>query len=405
MAAVEIPPGHLGNLNAQQTECLEQFRSRLPANAPPNVDDYTCLRFLRARKFDVNRALELYSKQLSIREAYKLDTLLEQAPQSLLKMYGMLAPHSFHNFDKLGRPCYIQKLGAIQLELLASSVTVEQVLIAHAYDMEFNMQRAREQTERLGRRIETVVNILDCEGLSMKHRDFLKYLKAISKFDEDAYPETLGRTYIINTPWIFPALWKIIKAFLDPVVAAKVVVLRDDYKETLLQNFDADCLPAEYGGACRCRGGCVALYDDATIRRCFAEYEASLGMVEANIGAGRKHQVEFKTDPSFAKGTKFSWYFRSKDYDVGFSAHWLAENKEDVLVPVFAYQKCDSHVTPQSGSYIARTPGKLVFIWDNSYSRFRSKTFSYSVQLSEAHSDVVHHVDMSLDEELKQAEE
>ena len=39
-----------------------EFRSELPAGT--EVDDHTCLRFLRSRKFDVEKAADLYSKDI-----------------------------------------------------------------------------------------------------------------------------------------------------------------------------------------------------------------------------------------------------------------------------------------------------------------------------------------------------
>ena len=38
------------------------------------------------------------------------------------------------------------------------------------------------------------------------------------------YPETMLRTYVINAPFIFTALWKIAKNFIHPVTAAKISV-------------------------------------------------------------------------------------------------------------------------------------------------------------------------------------
>ena len=39
---------------------------------------------------------------------------------------------------------------------------------------------------------------------------------------QDIYPERMFKTYVINAPMIFTGMWRIIKSFLDPVVASKV---------------------------------------------------------------------------------------------------------------------------------------------------------------------------------------
>lgn len=39
---------------------------------------------------------------------------------------------------------------------------------------------------------------------------------------EANYPESLGSVLVYHAPWIFSGIWKIIKGWLDPVVASKV---------------------------------------------------------------------------------------------------------------------------------------------------------------------------------------
>lgn len=47
-------------------------------------------------------------------------------------------------------------------------------------------------------------------------------VKFMIKVFEANYPESLGAIVIYKAPWIFQGIWKIIKGWLDPVVAAKV---------------------------------------------------------------------------------------------------------------------------------------------------------------------------------------
>ena len=133
---------------------------------------------MRARKFTVAAAVELYQKQLKIRERLHLDDSLQHPPTKILRLYAMLMPFSFHGFDKLGHPMYIQRTGAAHIDLIGSFVTREQVVLTHAYDMETMCARARAQTQKLGRQMETFVFILDLEGIGMKHFAFIKFLQA-----------------------------------------------------------------------------------------------------------------------------------------------------------------------------------------------------------------------------------
>lgn len=47
-------------------------------------------------------------------------------------------------------------------------------------------------------------------------------MKFMIKCFEANYPESLGSVLVYKAPWIFSGIWKIIKGWLDPVVASKV---------------------------------------------------------------------------------------------------------------------------------------------------------------------------------------
>lgn len=53
---------------------------------------------------------------------------------------------------------------------------------------------------------------------------------------------------MINAPWFFTGIWTMIKPWLDPVTAAKIVIVGSDYLPTLLEYIDISQIPEEYGG-------------------------------------------------------------------------------------------------------------------------------------------------------------
>ncbi|KAF3987497.1 hypothetical protein FT663_03900 [Candidozyma haemuli var. vulneris] len=65
-------------------------------------------------------------------------------------------------------------------------------------------------------------NILfDLTGISLKNID-LAAVKFLAKAFEANYPESLTAIWIHNAPWVFFTVWKLIRGWLDPVVASKV---------------------------------------------------------------------------------------------------------------------------------------------------------------------------------------
>ena len=56
---------------------------------------------------------------------------------------------------------------------------------------------------------------------SMSNMDYTP-VKFMIKCFEANYPESLGSVLVYKAPWIFQGIWKIIKGWLDPVVASKI---------------------------------------------------------------------------------------------------------------------------------------------------------------------------------------
>lgn len=59
---------------------------------------------------------------------------------------------------------------------------------------------------------------------------------------------SLCQHFIINAPFIFSAIWRVVRGWLDPVTAQKIQILGSNYQETLLAEIAPEQLPVEYGG-------------------------------------------------------------------------------------------------------------------------------------------------------------
>ena len=234
-----------------------------------------------------------------------------------MQVLAAIVPESFHKFDRFGMPAYWMKAGRVNPELLLKYVTVDDMVQTHLWGQEYSFARAEEKSRELGRNIDQFVNVVDLQGLTMAHRSCLKYMRTIAALDASVYPESLGKTYIINAPWIFPALWKLIRGSLDPVTADKIVVLGHDYKDVLRERFDPADLPAEYGGSCHCEGGCIPEYTEAQALRVVEEVERKLSLDELTLTAGQQHVVRLDTG---VWGGTVQVYFKSLKSDVGFQA-------------------------------------------------------------------------------------
>lgn len=67
----------------------------------------------------------------------------------------------------------------------------------------------------------TLVQVNPTQPLSIEkiielHMDGLNMLRSLTDMDQKAYPERLGRLYIVNSPYVFVKVYSMIKKWLDP---------------------------------------------------------------------------------------------------------------------------------------------------------------------------------------------
>ncbi|KAL0412473.1 UNVERIFIED_CONTAM: Phosphatidylinositol/phosphatidylcholine transfer protein SFH3 [Sesamum radiatum] len=212
--------------DAEEIQAVDALRQVLILEEllPAKHDDYhMLLRFLRARKFDIEKTKQMWADMIHWRKDFGADTITEdfefKEKEEVLKYY----PQGHHGVDKDGRPIYIEKLAK--------------------------------------KHIDQSTTILDVQGVGLKNfnkaaRDLIQRLQ---KIDGDNYPETLCRMYIINAGSGFRLLWNTVKSFLDPKTTAKIHVLGNKYQSKLLEVIDASELPEFLGGTCTCadKGGCM----------------------------------------------------------------------------------------------------------------------------------------------------
>ncbi|KIJ26775.1 hypothetical protein M422DRAFT_272117 [Sphaerobolus stellatus SS14] len=73
-------PGRLGNLSVPQQHALEKFKKELQDEGswvPDRHDDATLLRFLRARKFDLVKAKEMFAACEKWRQEFGVDDIVQ----------------------------------------------------------------------------------------------------------------------------------------------------------------------------------------------------------------------------------------------------------------------------------------------------------------------------------------
>jgi hypothetical protein len=255
--------GRIGTLTPEQEKALSEFKSQLTARALFNAerhDDHLLCRFLRARKFDLVKTMEMFSNCERWRQEKKVDEIYETFTFDEHAAVQALYPRYYHQTDKLGRPLYIEQLGKLDLEQLFKITTRERLEKFFILEYERVLRlRMPACSEAAGKHVETSFTILDMKNCSVMQAFKIKeLLKLIIDIGQNYYPETMGMTFIINAPWVFDTVWSIVKMWLDEVTVNKIKIFKSgkDYAGALFQLVDPTSVPFTLGGTCKCEGGC-----------------------------------------------------------------------------------------------------------------------------------------------------
>jgi len=387
--------GFFGDLSSSQEAALREMKGLFA-----EIDDHTALRFLRARHFEVKDAANLYRKNVAYRKESGIEKILKsEVPKT--DLYRKFVPHAFHGFDREGRPIYIEKVGLIDYPTAMTLLDDDDFMRHHLYQMEKQIARCAESSARLGKVVDNFCTIVDLTGLNMSHRKALRLIRAVAGHDQDHYPERLGKLYIINAPWIFPTFWRMCRVWLDANTVKKINVLGKNYKKELVKHIDPVHLPEEYGGTCKCPGGCVFVHDISMYKNGASldeELKASNDTQEKTISSRDCFEVKLSCGP---EGGEFSWVFKVQGgRDLLFSVQQLGglldwslsqsslhdlndpkhKEKEKEKKPVYVQEP--EKIQCHKGNFSSAGACTLVFKFDNTHSYFTSKSLKFCLRVA-----------------------
>ncbi|KAI3497996.1 hypothetical protein L1887_33677 [Cichorium endivia] len=95
---------------------------------------------------------------------------------------------------------------------------------------------------------EKLIGVLDLHQICYKNIDARGLITGF-QFLQAYYPERLAKCYILNMPWFFVSIWKMVSRFLEKATLEKVVIVsNEEEKKQFVREVGEEILPEEFGG-------------------------------------------------------------------------------------------------------------------------------------------------------------
>lgn len=203
-------------------------------------------RFIDCEKGNVEKGKKRWLETIAWRRENDMKNILRR-PHPKFHIITKHYPHWFHLKSAKGLPCYYEQPGKINLKALKKEgITMEDLLYHYRFITEFLWVYVNPHEPPQGQGI----TVLDIDGITMTSigGQVLEFIKKASSFTGAHYPERCAHIFILNVPWYFNRIWKMLTTFLDPVTVAKTHLVSSDKERAEMQELIGASQPVMFGG-------------------------------------------------------------------------------------------------------------------------------------------------------------
>ena len=227
---------------------------------PSRYSDIMLNRILDARQRNIEKATVLINEIENWRQTIDIESITGFNREQREYIDNLL-PRYHHKHDKLGRPIYFMEYHNANANLMfgPQGVSKELFIIDNIKRYEANewkMAISYKHNQNSKGQHFLICNLKDARLTQFPQ--VAPLLKQLFDIMLGYYPDSLGCMMIVNAPYVFTFVWKVVSLWFDERTLNKIFILGTDYQSRLHEMVDLDALPIKYGGTCDCAefGGC-----------------------------------------------------------------------------------------------------------------------------------------------------
>ena len=169
-------------------------------------------------------------------EEMRCGALLDAPPPERQRWESLLQAGPI-GFARHGHVVYLERTGAIPTKDLLGEFDEETFLKHLTFSREALRAYTTANCAERKKRLYKAIAVLDLKGFRMEHLKLMDLIKKANAVFAWHYPESIFKFVVINAPFIFSSAWKMAKAFVHPITAAKVHIIGSSEKE-IRRTFD-----------------------------------------------------------------------------------------------------------------------------------------------------------------------
>lgn len=243
-----LKPGEEEKLDSFANQVVDLTTNGLRTDAP------TLLRYLRARKGDLQQAEKLFRAGAEYRSKYDIDAALQT--WNLEAYERCLAPWwlsgGFAGRGLKGEPVAIERLGRCNFPFLVENVDWETLVKIDIVHCQRAIAALEEDAVRRQSPLGDFLLIVDLDGFGWDQVQLsaARKLAQIVESRNNLMTETIGVILVVNAPPAAVKAWGMLKSMLDKPTADKVQMATRDDSSALLHRFvEGSSIPGYLGGS------------------------------------------------------------------------------------------------------------------------------------------------------------